>query len=103
MQKKLLPLDELIRLAWPLLNPVQRLALLLKIFGCDLLNRIERVEVIALTFLAFVLNVILFRGSLPPEHVLTPFVTLGTAFYSATVLFMVATWPTRRRVAHWVK
>lgn len=103
MKRNLPPLDELIRLAWPMLNPVQRLTLLLQIFGYDLLNRVERVEVIALTFLAFTLNVIVFRGSLPPHHVLTPFVTLATAFYSATVLLMVATWPPRHKTAHWVR
>lgn len=103
MKRNLPPTEELIRIAWPMLNPVQRLALLLSVFGYDLLNRFERVEVRVFTLLAFLLNVAVFSKSLPPAHVLTPFVTFATAFYSATLLLMVATWPPRRRSAHWLK
>lgn len=95
-------LAEIIRAAWPLINPAQRLLLLAQILGYDLLNRFERMEVRVLTAFAFLLNFFLLRASIP-EHPLKPFFILATAFYSAALLLMVATWPTRRRPAHYVR
>ena len=102
MKKNILPLEELLPLVWPRLDPVQRLALLLQIFGYDLLNRFEHIEVRVLTLLAFLLDIMVFRVSLPP-HILSPFITYSTAFYSAALLLMVATWPPRHKSAHWVR
>ena len=96
------PLEELIPLLWSTLNPVQRLALLLQIIGYDLLNRFECIEVRLLTLLAFILNLLVFHASLP-EHFLSHFIAIGTAFYTAALLLMVATWPPRRKIAHWVR
>lgn len=101
MKRNLPPLEELIHIVWPRLEPIQRLALLLQILGYDLLNRFERVEVRVLTLLAFLLNVMVFQVSLP-RHILSPFITFGAAFYSAALLLMVATWPPRRKSAHWI-
>jgi hypothetical protein len=95
-------LEELIPILWQRLNPIQRLALLLQIIGYGLLNRFESIEVRLLTLLAFMLNVLVFHESLP-DHFLSPFITIGTAFYSAALLLMVATWPQRRKTAHWIK
>lgn len=102
MRKNHDPLADLIRNVWPRLNPAQRVFLLLQVFGYDLWNRFERIEVRALAALAFLLNFFFLHESIP-DHPLKPFFTLATAFYSAALLLMVATWPPRKKTRHWVK